>query len=257
MPTGILTAAATGAASAGAGKLLGGLFGGGESGGTGGFAPTGINAGGLSSYIDGSGNIGLTASPDRLAAVKGVSDTFGSQADALATLIPRVAPGISDLRRSRLGAIDNARLNAVGTLRDNLARRRVLGSSFGQDAITRAEAEFSQQAQQAEAESFLQEMEMTTNLLQQQFTARRGQFQTNLDELNLEVNLAASLAGKATDVLGKNAQVEQMLNAQSQAGAGKFFGQLAQPIGDAVGKGVKSMFSSSSGPDLQGGIWPA
>lgn len=247
MPTGILTAAATGAATAGASGLMSGLFGGGgESGGTSNFAPIGVKAGGLTSDFDGK-NIWVNASGERTGAVKSVADTFGKQADALASLMPRVAPGISDLRRSRLGAIENARLSAVGTLRDNLARRRVLGSSFGQDAITRAEAEFSQQTQAAEAESFLQEMEMTNNLMQQEFTARRGQFQTFLDEMNLEANMAVGLAGKATDVLGKNAQVESLLNAQSQAGAGKFFGKLEQPFGDAVGKGVSSWFSGSGG----------
>lgn len=243
-----------GIASAGASSLLGGLFGGG--GGepsTAGFAPTGINAGGLSSTIDGSGRISIGASADRTKAVGDVANTFGQQADALATLIPRVAPGLSDLRSARLGQVENARLNAVGTLRDNLARRRVLGSSFGQDAITRAEAEFSQQKQAAEAESFLQEMEMTTNLLQQEFTARRGQFQTGLDEMNFEASLAAGLAGKATDALAKNAQVDAMLSAQSQAGAGKFFGQLAQPIGAAVSKGVSGLFSNGTNAGNIGG----
>lgn len=253
MPTGILTAAATGAATAGASGLMSGLFGGGGEPSTSGFAPTGINAGGLSSTIDGQGRIQIGADGARTAAVGNIASTFGKQADALATLLPRVAPGISDLRSARLGQVENARLNAVGNLRDNLARRRVLGSSFGQDAITRAEAEFSQQKQAAEAESFLQEMEMTTNLMQQEFTARRGQFQTGLDEMNFEANLAAGLAGKATDALAKNAQIDAMLTAQSQAGAGKFFGQLAQPFGAAVGKGVSGLFGGGTNAGNIGG----
>jgi len=237
MPTGLLTAAATGAASAGAGKLLGGLFGGDDEVKTG-FTPAGINAGGLKSTFGNDGLISVTADANRMGMVKNIANTFGTQADQIGALRPLVAPGISGLRSSRLGEVENARLNAIGNLRENLGRRRVLGSSFAQDANTRAEAEFAQQAERVQAESFLQELEMTQTLMQQEFTARRGQFQTGLDELNLEANLAAGLAGKATDALQKNSQVEALLTAQSQQGAGKFFGQIAQPIGAAVGKGI-------------------
>jgi hypothetical protein len=157
-----------------------------------------------------------------------------------------VAPGVSDLRASRLEEIENARLSAVGNLRDNLARRRVLGSSFGADAVTRAEAEFAKEKERVAAESFLQELELTNNLMQQEFTARRGQFQTGLDELNLEAQIATALAGKATDVLGKNAQVEAMLLAQSQAGAGKFFGQELAPL-------IKQGVTAAAGMNFGGG----
>lgn len=252
MPTSILASVAGSAASAGIGALLGGRGGGGDS--LSNFSPTGIDAGGLSSRIDGFGNMQVAPDSARLAQVGGVSNTFGQQADALGALLPRVAPGISDLRSARLSKIENARRSSVGNLRDNLARRRVLGSSFAQDAITRADSEFAAQSERAAAESFLQEMEMTTQLMQQQFMARRGQFQTNLDEMNLEANIALTLAGKATEVLAKGAQVEAMLNAQSQQGAGRFFGQLASPIGNAVSKGISGFggFGGGSAGDPMG-----
>lgn len=247
MPTSVLTAAGSAVVSAGASKIMGGLFGGDEEVKTG-FTPSGINAGGLKSTFGPDGLVGISADANRMAAVNNIANTFGQQADQLGALRPLVAPGMSGLRSSRLGEVENARLNAIGNLRENLGRRRVLGSSFAQDANTRAEAEFAQQAERVQAETFLQELEMTQQVMQQEFTARRGQFQTGLDELNLEANLAAGLAGKATDALQKNSQVEAMLSAQSQQGAGKFFGQLAQPIGDAVGKGIKGLnFGGSSG----------
>lgn len=234
MPTGILTAAATGAATAGASGLMGKFFGKGDAPKVV-SPPPGINAGGLTSNYS-NGVIGMTADPNRTGLVNNISDTFGAQAGEIAGLRPLVAPGMSELRDARLSEIENARLNAIGNLRENLGRRRVLGSSFAQDASTRAEAEFGAQKERAAAESFLQELQLTNDLMQQEFTARRGQFTTKLDELNLEANIAATLAGKATDVLGKNAQTEALLAAQAQQGAGKFFGQLAEPIGKAAGK---------------------
>lgn len=246
----IAASAAGSLVTGGLSKLMGGGSSSGSSLST--FTPTGINAGGLASKINDAGNIQINPSAERTAAVTGVANTFGQQADALATLIPRVAPGISELRAARLGAIENARQSAVGNLRDNLARRRVLGSSFAQDAISRADSEFAQQSERAAAESFLQEMEMTTNLIQQQFSAQRGQFQTQLDEMNLEANLAATLAGKATDVLSKNAQVSALLDSKAQEGAGKFFGQLLQPVGNSVTKSLSSLFSGSSGSNAGG-----
>lgn len=242
--------------SAGVGFGLNQLAGGGGSSGVD-FSVPGFNAGGLSATFGGSG-YNVSPSAGRMAQVGGISNTFGAQADTLGNMRGLVAPGISGLRAARLASIENSRSSAIGNLRDNLARRRVLGSSFANDAIARGEAEFSQQKQAAEAESFLQEMELTTQLMQQEFTARRGQFQTNLDEMNLEANLAATLAGKATDILGKNAAIEALLNQQSLISSNKFMGESFRPIAKAAGKAAGNFFSrGSSGPDMAGGIWPA
>jgi hypothetical protein len=240
------TALAVGAATTGGSMLAGKLFGGKDpvaplqS-----FAPPGINAGGLSATYGG-GKFNVTSTEERQGLVSEIASTFGAQANEIAGLRGRVAPGVSDLRASRLAEIENARMSSVGNLRDNLARRRVLGSSFGADAVTRAEAEFAKENERVAAESFLQELELTNNLMQQEFTARRGEFQTGLDELNLEAQIATALAGKATDVLGKNAQVEAMLLAQSQAGAGKFFGQEIAPL-------IKQGVTAAAGMNFGGG----
>jgi hypothetical protein len=127
----------------------------------------------------------------------------------------------------------------------------VLGSSFGADTISRAEAEFAKEKERVAAESFMQELELTNNLVQQEFTARRGAYQTGLDELNLEAQVATALAGKATDILGKNAQIEAQLLAQSHAGAGKFFGQEIAP---GIKSAITSLFSGSGGGATPGGF---
>jgi hypothetical protein len=212
------------------------------------FAPPGINAGGLSATFGG-GNYNVTSSAERKGLVGDIAATFGDNADAIAALRAQVAPGVSGLRASRLAEIEGARSSAIGNLRDNLARRRVLGSSFGADTISRAEAEFAKEKERVAAESFMQELELTNNLVQQEFTARRGAYQTGLDELNLEAQVATALAGKATDILGKNAQIEAQLLAQSQAGAGKFFGQEIAP-------NIKSAVTALAGMNFGGGGAP-
>lgn len=240
---------------------LNSLFGGGKGeaqAGLGSFAPAGINAGGLSSTFRG-GNLGITPSAERLGFVNDVSNTFGALGDELGLLRSKVAPGISDLRATRLAEIENARNRSIGDLRDSLQRRRVLGSSFGADAISRAEAEFGQARAKVAGESFLQELEASNQLLQAEFGARRSAIQTKLDELNLEANLAATLAGKATETLGANARMMAQLNALEAQNAGKFFGGLAQPIGKAAGSFLPGFFSgggsSAAAPAYDGLIY--
>jgi len=219
--------------------------------------PTMINAGGLTSSLN-NGSIGITSSGARQGMVGNVADTFGNLSGELGLLRSKVAPGISELRASRLGEIENARTRAIGDLRENLQRRRVLGSSFGADAISRAESEFAGQREKVAAESTLQELEATNNLIQQQFTAQRAQFQTGLDELNLQASIATGLATKATDTLSANARFEAALASQEAAAAGKFFGQTFQPVAAAAGKAAGNLFSSggfgSGGGSLTGSV---
>ncbi len=230
------------------------------------FQPTGISAGGLTSGFGG-GNVTMTPSAERLGAISNIAGLFGNQADLLTGLRSKVEPGYNDLLRSRLDTLNNSKLAAVGNLRDNLQRRRVLGSSFAQDAFSRTNAEYGKAADAITADSFLKSLDATQQIAQQEFTARRQQFQVGLDEMNLEANLAASLAGKATDVLGKNAQLQAEMQAKSNAGSGSFFGSLIQPIAKAAGGafGIKTDGASGGGGDVlfgglplgQGGIGSA
>lgn len=236
-------ALASGAASAVGSSLLGGLFGGNKST-TPAFTPPGINAGGLTSSTAG-GSTSITSSGERRGLVQGVTDEFGNQADFLGGLRTAVAPGMSALRASRLAEIDNARTAAVGNLRDNMARRRVLGSSFGQDALARTEIEAGQARDKVAAETFLQELELTNALAAQEFEARRSAFETGLNELNLQADIATKLTAGASQQMGANARLEAELNAKSNAGAGKFAGQIMQPFASEIGKGVSSFFKAA------------
>ena len=210
------------------------------------FQPPGFQGGGFGTKF-GPGGLTITPTAERLAAVSGLKDTFGNLATELSGQRSKVAPGVSDLRAARLGEIENARRSSIGNLRENLQRRRVLGSSFGQDALTRAESEFAGQKDRVAAETFLQEFEMTNQLINQQFGALRSAAQTGLDELNLEAELGAKLASGATNAMASNAQMLAKLNAEEAAGQGKFMGDLIAPVakgvGGAAGKLASSFFS--------------
>lgn len=237
MALGTLGAAlASAAVTTGASFLGSKLFGGGSK-----AAPppqVGINAGGLSGV-----NGTLTPTAERMRLVEGVQGAFGDQADAYGGLRRSLAPGFSDLRASRLAEVENARSAAIGNLRDNMARRRVLGSSFGADALARAEKEFGQERDRVASETLLQEIEGTARIIDMESTARRGQFQAGLDEMNLQADLAAKLSGAAATQMGAAARLETELAAKSAAGAGKFFGETFKPVGDAVGAGAAKVAS--------------
>lgn len=249
MPLGgaLTSALVTSAATTGGSLLASKFFGGGKSGGsgTGGASSfAGINAGGLTSSFNG-GNIGVSSSAGRSGLVGSISQTFPQQASEIAKLRASVAPGVSGLRSSRLAEIDNAKRAAIGNLRENLQRRRVLGSSFGNDAITRAEAEFGQQKERVAAESYLQELELTHALIGEEFNVRRGEFQTQLDELNIQADVATKLATQLTGQLGENARFKAELAAKEAQAASAFFGQTFQPVFDELGRSIAGINSGS------------
>lgn len=248
------TALAGAAITAGANYGVSKLFGGGSKNATApltNFQAPGFNAGGLNTSA-GPNGYSVSSSPERLGLVGNVAGLYGQQADELGGLRNRVAPGASDLRAARLTELDNARTAAMGNLRENLQRRRVLGSSFGQDTLARADAEFGQAKSKASAETFLQELELTNNMLNQQFEAARGQYSTQLNELNLQADVASKLAGGATATLGANARFLSEMNAKDAAGQGKFFGEMFQPVTKAAGNYASSFFNQPAAPQ---GIW--
>lgn len=246
MPSSIIAPVIAGAASAGVGSLFGGSKGEAQAP-LSDFRPTGFSAGGLSTGFDPEGRITVSSNADRAGAVSSLRDFLNRNADEIAGLRAKVAPGISDLRASRLQEIENARTSAVGDLRENLSRRRVFGSSFGNDAIARAELEFGQAKDKVAAESFLQELEMTHQLINEDFSLRRAAVQTGLDELNLQADLGAKLSGKATEVLGANARALAELNAKEAASSGAFFGRVAEKAFTPLQTGLDKFFRGGGG----------
>lgn len=203
--------------------------------------PVGFDAGGLSATFK-NNSVQLGSSAERRGLVSSISDRFLEQAGLTRGLRDRVAPGLSDLRRVRLQEIEDSRRGAISNLRDNLARRRVLGSSFAADAEARTEIEFARDRERVAAESFLQEIDLTNQFISQEFDLSRQAFATQIGELNFQADIATKLTAQATETLVASAQLQSQLaiakanattnlgiaqaelDAKAQAGAGSLIG---------------------------------
>lgn len=196
--------------------------------------PTGFSGGGLSGNFSGN-SYGVKASAGRNAAVGGVADTFGAQAGDIAGLRSQFTPGFSNLRQSLMTDLGNQRTQALGNLRDNLAQRRVLGSSFAQNSLTNSDMAYQQGIQQISTQTFMQELGAQQQLIQQQYTAARGQFQTHLDEMNLEAGIATNLTSQATQALTSAATTQAQLDMQASIANQKQNSDMASGFGKLLG----------------------
>ena len=175
------------------------------------------------------------------------------RAQKLGGLLEQVSPGFSQFRQAGLDRLAGSERRAIGDLRENLARRRVAGSSFASDAISRARAEFGQQRAEFEAETMLRELAETERLI----TARTQELQAaaarELDQANFEVQAAANFANGVNVVASNNAATLAQLQAQSAQGAGAGLAPFVNAVGGAVSAGVQSLFPPSSGGTYLGG----
>lgn len=236
------------------------------------FTPPNFTGGGLNGTFS-VNRYGVTPDATRTGAVDDLSNSYTQLGDQTGALRDTVAPGYNDLLKSRLTSFNNNAASAIGTLNQNLQSRRVLGSSFGQDTITRAQNQFNQSRDQIVSDNFLQSLNTNNQLLNQQYSAYSQAANTKLNELNLESSLASTLGSKSADLLNQNAQTEAKLsedaaksnatNSISQAnGFGNFIGKVAMaPMTGGLslsgGLGVPSAGASqaSMGGGLGGGIF--
>lgn len=126
-----------------------------------------------------------------------------------------IRPGFSQLRRARLEQVENARRRSIGTLRENLARRRVLGSSFADDAFSRTEREFADAKAAQEAQSFLEELAAGQQLTTQEMSVLAQGLQREF----VEAGIAAQQSLQVMDILQRATQfdqVERRLQAQER-----------------------------------------
>lgn len=153
---------------------------------------------------------------------------------ALGGLLAQVSPGFGRLTQSRLEGLGTRETKAIGDLRANLAKRRLSGSSFGENALINAHLAFQQEEDKIRAESFLQELDLTQKLLQQNFANAQSVITQNLTQLNLEASLASNLTAQTNSLLASSQQTLQQLAAKSAAGVGSFFQPVADKFGTAL-----------------------
>lgn len=224
------------------------------------FKASNFNTAGLSSEVDKRGNVTLNRSAELNNTLSSLSNVFLNQANDLSGLRGQVTPGLSRLTTEAVSALNarrgsitdqlnNVRRKTIGDLRDNLSRRRIAGSSFAADAVARNEAEFLQQQKDIEShfgtleadfkqKAFLQEVDISNRLIQEEAQARQNQFQTYLNQYNFEANLAAQLSSTNSQLNAANAQVLSQLNVDLLKAAGKGAGSLIPTAGAGQAAGA-------------------
>lgn len=194
---------------------------------------------------------------------------FGDAISSLTRNIAEVRPGFGRLTDARVQSVRNAGEAERSDLRSNLAKRRVLGSSFAGDALTRQGLETGQQEAAVRAQSFLEELDLETKLIgdrlatqissldytrdlaNQAFSADRAASQTDLDELNTQLAVVTGIIGTMGQIAQQNAALEAQYAAQGAAARGGMIGDIAGPIGRGFGNMVGG-FSDFVGTGGQG-----
>lgn len=191
------------------------------------FSPTGFSAPGLSGSLNRSTNtFGVTRTAEGQRSLDALRGGFEGLASEIRGLRPQVEPGFGRLTEGRVQAIRGAGQRAVGNLREELSRRRVLGSSFAQREVSGVEAEFGRQEEVARAESFLAELELTRSLIADEFKASLSGSAAVLDQLNFETGLAANLSQSVSQQLHSNITAQAQARAAQEAGATEFLGTI-------------------------------
>lgn len=215
----------------------------------------------------------VSQSPTLQSNISGLQSTFGQQANALGGLAATVQPGFSQITKAGLQQIGNTFKSNLSNLKDTLAQRRVLGSSFANSQISEAYANEAEQKANFTAQSYLESLQASYQLIQAQYTAQTQGYTAAINQSNIEAATAAQLTAANNTTAAQIATANAQLQAQAQAGAGSFLGTLlglgtgtnnstlggsllsgAGSLGSNVADYIAGGGSSTLGPLLAGGL---
>lgn len=195
----------------------------------------GIKAGGLSSRLtDSNTNVEVKGSAGRQGLVQNLANVFQQRSKEFGRLRGMVRPGVGALTRARQAQLQAAERAALGDLRTNLSRRRVLGSTFATDQENAIREQFGRAGAELDAESFLQELDLSTQLYQQQSASSAQMFGTRLNELNLQAEVAQNILTQSNAGVAALSQTTSQLQ---QAFQQDVLGGVASGLG-LLGLGV-------------------
>lgn len=120
----------------------------------------------------------------------------------LAQLRADTRPGFGRLSAARVKAIKDAGSESIGNLRESLARRNVLGSSFANDAISRQQMAIGQEVERASAEALVQEFGFEL----QRMGAELGVNQQDMQIVNQSAQLIAQRASMLANQMDRDLQ---------------------------------------------------
>jgi hypothetical protein len=232
------------------------------------FSPLEFNTPGLGVNMR-DGGFTVNRTPQVGASLARLNNLSVNTAKEYGQLKDQLKPGFGALTTAGVNAIEDQRRSTVSNLRENLNRRRVLGSSFADDAISRTNAEFAKQDAQFRAETTLQEIEATEKLIAKQYETGIQGAVAIIDQGNFESKIGAELSRQFTSVMGDLAKYEATLlrdEADGQAallsgllgagltgglgGVGGLLGSIgegAKELGSGVMSTIGGFFGSSAG----------
>ena len=188
---------------------------------------TSFSAPGLDATFASPEQLNLTRSQEVQDSLSGISNAFKTQAGELGGLKPLVEPGFGRLTEAGIRAIRDARRSSIGDLKTNLSRRRVSGSSFGADDISRTNAEFSKRENEFASQAFVQELALSQQLINDQATASASAYSTFLEQANIESNFAVTLSSGVSSILSDNAKIIGDMSNSGSSALLKFGGDIA------------------------------
>lgn len=222
----------------GLGKLAGGLFGASQAGGIPRFDfSTNITTPSFN-LKSGGGATTLTRT--------GFPQRFSSELGNLADLRGQVRPSFGRFTEAAVESIRRAKADALGTARQQLQRRRVLGSSFGNAQLAAIEQKAGRDEFSARADALLKEIDQTFRIINQESELKIKNFKFELDELGI----AADVSTAFLRVVGRQAEIDKEIAAKAAAGSGSFF---AEVFGDILGGSGKDDDSFNLGKLFSGG----
>jgi len=183
----------------------------------------------------------LTRTAEGNTAIEDLISGFQKRGETFKGLADRVRPGFGELTRTTVDAIRRAGTRSVGNLREELSKRRVVGSSFAQREIAGVEAEFGELEKKARAESKIAELDMTAEFLGESTQAAIDSAAQVMTQLNFESNLSAGLSEAAGAQINANITAQAEARAAQEEGAGGFLGTIlgavvGGPIGGIIGE---------------------
>ena len=128
------------------------------------------------------------------------------------------------------------RSRGIGSLRENLRRRRVAGSSFANDQIIEAERQFGQAMSESEAASFLEELQANQQILSFESAQIYDALNRELAEAGLATNFGVNMA----NLFSSNQMFETQLAVSEAQAAGQFVGDI---LGLGLGLGGQALLS--------------
>ena len=158
--------------------------------------------------------------------------SFGTALDVLRRVRGEATDASRGLAAVRSQTIRDAAQRSISNLRDNLSRRRVQGSSFAGDALSRAELEAGRAIAEQDALGVLQQLDVERQIVLEEANVASQALQREFKELEAFLNVA----GINTAGFSAAAQVGAQLQAQSFSDAvGNSVGG-ATLLADALGK---------------------